>query len=64
MKRELRRRSAMRELWSKNLVQLDRRTALEREAARLDGEGGQLIAAAAQAKGKVAETALQILQID
>ena len=46
------------------MVQLGRITALEREAARLDGERGQLIAAAAQAKGKVAETALQILQID
>jgi HlyD family secretion protein len=56
--------AGVRELWSKNLVQLGRLTALEREAARLDGERGQLIAAAAQAKGKVAETALQILQID
>jgi HlyD family secretion protein len=56
--------AGVRDLWSKNLVQLGRLTALEREAARLDGERGQLIAAAAQAKGKVAETALQILQID
>jgi membrane fusion protein, type I secretion system len=56
--------AGVRELWSKNLVQIGRLTALEREAARLDGERGQLIAAAAQAKGKVAETALQILQID
>jgi HlyD family secretion protein len=56
--------AGVRELWSKNLVQLGRLTALEREAARLDGERGQLIAAAAQAKGKVAETALQILQVD
>ena len=56
--------AGVRDLWSKNLVQLPRLTALEREAARLDGERGQLVAAAAQAKGKVAETALQILQID
>jgi HlyD family secretion protein len=56
--------AGVRDLWNKNLVQLSRLTALEREAARLDGERGQLIAAAAQAKGKVAETALQILQID
>jgi HlyD family secretion protein len=56
--------AGVRDLWNKNLVQLNRLTALEREAARLDGERGQLIAAAAQAKGKVAETALQILQID
>ncbi|HEX4828220.1 MAG TPA: HlyD family type I secretion periplasmic adaptor subunit [Xanthobacteraceae bacterium] len=56
--------AGVRDLWNKNLVQLSRLTALEREAARLDGERGQLIAAAAQAKGKIAETALQILQID
>jgi HlyD family secretion protein len=56
--------AGVRELWKQNLVQLTRLTALEREAARLDGERGQLVAAAAQAKGKVAETALQILQID
>src|SRR5205814_4675364 len=56
--------AGVRELWKKNLVQLTRLTALEREATRLDGERGQLIAAAAQAKGKIAETALQILQID
>jgi HlyD family secretion protein len=56
--------AGVRDLWNKNLVQLNRLTALEREATRLDGERGQLTAAAAQAKGKVAETALQILQID
>jgi membrane fusion protein, type I secretion system len=54
----------VRELWKQNLVQLSRLTALEREAARLDGERGQLMAAGAQAKGKTAEIALQILQID
>jgi membrane fusion protein, type I secretion system len=56
--------AGVRELWKQNLVQLTRLTALEREAARLDGERGQLIAAAAQAKGKIAETSLQVLQID
>jgi membrane fusion protein, type I secretion system len=56
--------AGVRELWKQNLVQLTRLTALEREATRLDGERGQLIASAAQAKGKIAETALQILQID
>jgi HlyD family secretion protein len=61
LEREL---AGVRDLWKQNLVQLSRLTALEREAARLDGERGQLIAAAAQAKGKIAETALQILQID
>src|SRR2546421_465959 len=38
--------AGVRDLWSKNLVQLGRLTALEREAARLDGERGQLIASA------------------
>src|SRR5215813_3021072 len=61
LEREL---AGVRELWKQNLVQLTRLTALEREAARLDGERGQLIAAAAQAKGKIAETTLQILQVD
>jgi len=56
--------AGVRELWKQNLVQLTRLTALEREAARLDGERGQLVAASAQTKGKIAETALQILQID
>ncbi len=54
----------VRELWKKNLIPVDKLTALEREEARLEGERGQLVAAAAQAKGKIAETKLQILQID
>jgi HlyD family secretion protein len=54
----------MRELWKKNLIPLDKLTALERETARLQGERGQLVASAAQAKGKIAETELQILQVD
>ena len=53
-----------RDLWKKNLVPLNRLTTLEREEARLQGQGGQLIASAAAAKGKIAETQLQILQID
>jgi HlyD family secretion protein len=54
----------VRDLWSKKLVQFNRVTSLEREQARLEGERGQLIAAIAQAKGKIAETKIQILQID
>ncbi len=54
----------VRDLWAKNLVQLSRLTSLEREDARLQGERGQLVAAAAEAKGKIVETELQILQID
>src|SRR5262249_24986764 len=54
----------VRELWKNNLVQITRLTALERDAARLEGERGQLIASVAQAKGKVTETELQVIQID
>ena len=54
----------VRDLWAKNLVQINRLTSLEREAARLQGERGQLIAAAAEAKGKIVETQLQIIQVD
>lgn len=54
----------VRDLWRKNLVQLPRLTALERDAARIEGERGQLVSRIAQAKGKVTETELQILQVD
>jgi HlyD family secretion protein len=54
----------VRELWKNNLVQITRLTALERDAARLEGERAQLIAAVAQAKGKISETELQVIQID
>lgn len=54
----------IRELWLKNLIQLPRLTNLEREAARLDGDRGKLLASIAQAKGKVNEVELQIMQID
>ncbi len=54
----------MRELWKNNLVQITRLTALERDGARLEGERGQLVASVAQAKGKVTETELQVIQID
>jgi HlyD family secretion protein len=52
------------DLWSKNLIPYTRVTALEREKERLEGERGALMAAIAQAKGKITETELQILQID
>ena len=61
IKKEL---EGVRELWAKQLVQFTRVTALEREQARLEGERGQLVASIAQSKGKIAETKIQILQID
>src|SRR5215217_719150 len=61
IKKEL---EGVRELWAKQLVQFSRVTALEREQARLEGERGQLVASVAQSKGKIAETKIQILQIE
>ena len=52
------------ELWEKNLIPYTRVTNLEREKERLIGERGQLVATIAQSKGKMAETELQILQVD
>jgi HlyD family secretion protein len=52
------------ELWKRNLVQVSKLTELQREEARLEGDSAQLVAQAAQAGGKIAETQLQIIQID
>jgi HlyD family secretion protein len=54
----------VRSLYEQHLVQLSRLTVLERDAARLAGERAQYIASRAQAKGKITETELQIIQID
>jgi multidrug efflux pump subunit AcrA (membrane-fusion protein) len=51
-------------LWQKNLIPYTRVTSLERDRVRLEGERGQLIASIAQAKGKITETELQIIQVD
>jgi len=56
--------AGVRDLWQKNLVQLNRLTSLQREEARLEGERGQIVAQAAEAKGKIAEIQLQIIQVD
>ena len=56
--------TGVRDLWQRNLVQLNRLTALERDEAKIQGERGALIANAAEAKGRIAEIQLQILQID
>ncbi|SJZ38760.1 HlyD family secretion protein [Enhydrobacter aerosaccus] len=52
------------ELWTKNLIPFSKVTTLQRDAARLLGERGALIATVAQAKGRIAEIQLKILQID
>jgi HlyD family secretion protein len=53
-----------RELWDKNLMPITKLTALEREATRVEGERAQLTASIARANGRIAETELQIIQID
>ena len=54
----------VRTLWQKNLVPMNRLTALERDTARLEGEHSQLSGMIAQAKGKIAEIGLQVIQVD
>ncbi len=54
----------VRNLWAKKLIPIQRVTAIERDATRIEGERGRLIAATAQAKGKISEIELQIIQID
>jgi HlyD family secretion protein len=61
IKREL---EGARDLWKRTLMPITKLTALEREATRLDGEHGAVLASIAQAKGKIAETEMQILQIE
>jgi HlyD family secretion protein len=56
--------TGVRDLYDKHLVQMSRLTTLERDAARLSGERAQYIASRAQAKGKITETELQIIQVD
>jgi HlyD family secretion protein len=52
------------DLWKKQLIPFTRVTSLQRDAARLSGERGQLIAAKAEAGGRIAEIELQIIQVD
>ena len=52
------------DLWNKKLVPVTRVNSLKRDAAGLEGERGQLVAAKAEAAGKIAEIELQIIQVD
>src|SRR6202047_3928930 len=54
----------VRQLYDQHLVQLTRLTTLERDQARLSGERAQYISSRAQARGKITETELQIIQVD
>jgi HlyD family secretion protein len=51
-------------LFQRNLMPISKLTALQREAARLEGERAQLKAQQAQTQGRIAEIELQIIQID
>jgi len=52
------------ELFAKNLIPINRVSALQREAARLEGEAGSLVASIAKARGQIAEINLQLLSLD
>ena len=52
------------DLWKKKLIPFTRLTSLKRDAARLDGERGQLVASKASTGGRIAEVELQIIQVD
>ena len=54
--------SGVEELLRQKLVTLPRATTLQKEAAHLDGVGGQLTAQIAETRAKVSETRLQALQ--
>jgi HlyD family secretion protein len=51
------------ELAAKNLVTTSRVNALQRDKTRLEGERGVLTAEIARAKGRIAETGLQLIQL-
>jgi len=52
------------DLYDKRLVPLARLTTLQREAARIDGERGQLASSIAETKSKIGEAELQIVRLD
>ena len=56
--------TGVKDLYDRNLVQLTRLDALQRDAMRIAGERGALTAQTAQTEGRIAETELQIIQID
>jgi HlyD family secretion protein len=60
----LRELEGVRTLWHQNLIQISRLTTLERDEARVRGERGALVSSIAQVKGKIAETELQVIQVD
>ena len=56
--------AAQRSLSERGLTDLPQLLSLEREAARLDGQAGDIAARIAETKGRIAEVEVQILRID
>jgi HlyD family secretion protein len=56
--------TGVQDLYDKRLVPLTRLTTLQREAARIDGERGQLVSSVAETKSKIGEAQLQIVKVD
>ena len=56
--------TGVQDLYDKRLVPLTRLTTLQREAARIEGERGQLVSAIAETKAKIGEAQLQIVRLD
>jgi HlyD family secretion protein len=56
--------SGLEELWSKRMIEFSKLVAVRRDAARIAGERGSLVSSIAQAKGKIAEMEMQVLQVD
>lgn len=56
--------TGVQELFDKRLVPIARLTALQREAARIEGERGQLISTIAETRTKVDEAKLQLVRMD
>jgi len=56
--------SGVQDLYDKRLVPLTRLTTLQREAAQLDGERGQLTSSIAETRSKIDASQLQIVRID
>jgi HlyD family secretion protein len=56
--------SGLEDLWSKRMIEFSKLVGVRRDAARIAGERGALVSAIAQAIGKIAETEIQVLQVD
>lgn len=54
----------LRDLFSRQLVSIQRVNALERDRTRIDGERGKLIADIATSRGSISEKRVQILRLD